>query len=84
MATSCAFPGKGHLWFWRPEDDEAFFVSNKITNGRSLSLHSDRRRLAMLVSHSPNANGRRLKDGKYQGGSAKIHLLELPVKEEAE
>jgi hypothetical protein len=78
MAVSCAFPGKGHLWFWRPGDDEPFYVSQKLANGRSLSLHPDGRRLAMLVSQSPNGNGRQLKDGLYVGGSAKIQLLEFP------
>jgi hypothetical protein len=34
--------------------------------------------LALLVSLSPNANGRPLKNGKYEGGSGKIHLMEFP------
>jgi hypothetical protein len=33
--------------------------------------------LALLVSLSANGNGRQLKDGKYDGGSAKIHFLEF-------
>ena len=78
MATSCAFPGKGHVWFWRPEDDQAFFASNRLTNGRSLSLHPDGRRVALLTSKSPNGNGRTLKDGEYVGGSARIRLLQFP------
>ncbi len=81
MATSCAFPGKGHVWFWRPEDDKAFYTSNKIPNGRSLSLHPDGRKIALMVSISPNANGRPLKDGDYIGGSSKIHILEFPAPE---
>ncbi len=81
MATSCAFPGKGHLWFWRPEDEQAFYISNKIPNGRSLSLHPDGRRLAMTVSLSPNGNGRQLKDGNYVGGTAKIRMLEFPARD---
>lgn len=77
MAVSCAFPGKGHVWFWRPEDEKAFYSSNKIPNGRTLSLHPDGRRLAMMVSLSRNGNGRQLKDGEYPGGSAKIHVLQF-------
>ncbi len=77
MATACAFPGKGRLWFVRPGEPKPFFQSPKLTNGRSLSLHPDRQQLAMLVSTSANANGRPLKDGKYLGGTAKIHLLRL-------
>ncbi len=77
MATSCAFPGKGFVWCWLPAEDNAFYISNSIPNGRSLSIHPDGRRIALLVSQSPNGNGRQLVDGVYQGGSAKIHLLEF-------
>jgi len=75
MGTSCAFPGKGHLWFWEPGDEKAFYLSKSIPNGRSISLHPDRRRLAMTVSVSINANGR--PTGEYVGGTSKIHLLEF-------
>lgn len=78
MATSSAFPGKGHVWFWRPEDDKAFFSSNKLPNGRSLSLHPDGKQIAHLISDSGNANGRPLKDGEYVGGKALIRILEFP------
>jgi WD40 repeat protein len=78
MGTSCAFPGKGHVWFWRPEDDKPFHQANTIPNGRSLSPHPDGRRLALCVSLAPNANGRQLVDGKYPGGSSKIHILTFP------
>ncbi len=37
----------------------------------------DGRRIAQLVSLSPNGNGRKLVDGIYQGCSAKILLLEF-------
>lgn len=77
MATSCAFPGKGAVWFWKPSDEKAFYLSNKIPNGRSLSLHPDGRRIALLVSQSANGNGRALVDGVYKGGTAKIHFLQF-------
>lgn len=85
MCASCAFPGKGHVWFWRPEDDKPFYSSNKIPNGRSISLHPKADRLAITVSLAANGNGRNLKDGEYQGGSAKIHFatfagLAMPAK----
>lgn len=73
MGTSSAFPGKGHLWFWMPEAEEAFLTSNKLSNGRSLSLHPDGQRMAMAISVSKNRNGR--PEGEYEGGTAKIHLL---------
>lgn len=77
MATSCAFPGKGFVWCWKPQHEKPFYESKSIPNGRSLSLHPDGRRIALLVSQSPNGNGRKLVDGVYQGGSAKIHVLEF-------
>jgi len=76
MGTSCAFPGKGHLWFWNPGDEKPFYISKEIPNGRSLSLHPDGRRLAMTVSVSTNGNGR--PKGEYVGGASKIHILEFP------
>lgn len=78
MATSSAFPGKGHVWFWRPEDDKAFFSSSRLPNGRSLSLHPDGKRIAHLTSDSRNGNGRMLKDGEYAGGTAVIRILDFP------
>lgn len=78
MATSSAFPGKGHVWFWRPEDDDAFFSSKNLPNGRSLSLHPDGQRIAHLTSESRNGNGRPLNDGEYAGGSAVIRLMRFP------
>jgi len=81
MATSSAFPGKGHVWFWRPEDEAAFFTSKTLPNGRSLSLHPEGHHVAHLTSQSPNGNGRALKDGKYPGGTAKIRLLPFPQPE---
>jgi WD40 repeat protein len=79
MACASAFPGKGRLFFWRPEDKEPFFSGKALTNGRSLSLHPDGKRIAYLVSNSANANGRPLKGGEYAGGSAIVRVLDFPV-----
>ena len=78
MGVSGAFPGTGHLWFWRPGEEQAIRVGKEIPNGRSLSLFPDGRRMAMTVCLSANGNGRQLKGGKYEGGSARIDMLELP------
>ena len=77
MAASSAFPGKGHVWFWRPDEEAAFFSSNKLPNGRSLSLHPDGERIAFLSSISRNGNGRPLSDGAYVGGTAEIRFMSL-------
>ncbi len=75
MAVSSAFPNKGPLWCWRPEEETPFLVEKKFSNGLSLSLHPDGKRLALLVADAPNANGRPLNGGDYVGGKSKLHLL---------
>lgn len=78
MGCASAFPGKGKLFFWQPGDAKSFFVGTKLTNGRSVSLHPDGKRIAYLTADSRNANGRPLKDGQYIGGSAVIRILRFP------
>ena len=72
-------PNTGNVWFWQPGSSKAFFISKGLPNGRSLSLASDGRRMAMAISISQNGNGRGNNEKGYAGGSAKIHLLEFPV-----
>ena len=67
MAARFAFPGKGCVSCWTPKNEKSFYESNSIPNGRSLSLHPDCRRTALLISQSANANGRQLIDGVHQG-----------------
>ncbi len=79
MGAASAFPGKGKLFFWQTGDEKPFFVSPKLSNGRSVSLHPDKRRVLFLMADSSNGNGRQLgKDGEYFGGKARLHLLSLP------
>lgn len=76
MATSCAMPSKGHLWFWRPGEPKPFYVSTDLPNGRSLTLHPGGTRLALVTSVAANGNGRP-KGVMYVDGTAKIQLLDL-------
>lgn len=76
MATTCAMPNTGHLWFWRIGEPQPFYISKDLPNGRSLSLHPDGRRLALVTSMAPNANGRP-QGAAYVDGTAKIQLLDL-------
>lgn len=76
MATTCAMPGTGHLWFWRIGEPKPFYLSTDLPNGRSLTLHPNGTRLALVTSIAVNANGRPAGD-KYVDGTAKIHLLDL-------
>lgn len=76
MGTSCAMPGKGQLVFWRIGEPKPFYASTDLPNGRSLSLHPNGTRLALVTSVAVNANGRPQGD-KYVDGTAKIQLLDL-------
>ncbi|QDS93963.1 WD domain, G-beta repeat [Roseimaritima multifibrata] len=77
VACSSAFPRKGPFWLWHPESEQALLIDKKLSNGLSLSLHPDGRRLALLTSNAPNGNGRGLKDGEYPGGRSRIVLMQL-------
>lgn len=75
MAVTCGTPGQGKLFFQRPEDKEPFFVTTKMANTQSLSLHPDGKRLAVLATNpGSNGNGRQLKNGEYVGNSSPIHI----------
>ena len=79
MATSCAMPGTGLVWFWRIGEPAPFHVDKKLPNGRSLSLHPQHPTLAFVMAVSPNANGRP-KGKDYLDGTSNIHFLTLAEK----
>ncbi|QDV66869.1 WD domain, G-beta repeat [Rosistilla carotiformis] len=81
VACSSAFPRKGPLWLWHPEEEEAALIDKKLSNGFSLSPHPDGERLALLICNAPNGNGRGLKGGEYPGGSSRIHLMQITTQE---
>lgn len=76
MATTCAMPNTGHLWFWRLGEPKPFYLSTDLPNGRSLSLHPNGTRLALVTAVAQNANGRP-KGMSYVDGTAKIQLLQI-------
>lgn len=79
MAVTSGTPGQGQLVFQRPGDEEPFYLSAKMPNCHSLSLHPDGIQLAVVATNrGSNGNGRRLdKDGRYAGNSSPIHLLRM-------
>jgi WD40 repeat protein len=81
MAVTSGNPGTGKFLFQYPEDKQPFFVTTKLANCHSLSVHPDGRRLAVAAtSKGSNGNGRPLnKDGQYEGNTSPIHLFELPA-----
>lgn len=76
MAATCAMPGMGHLWFWRIGEPKPFFMSKDVSNVRSLSLHPNGTRLAVVTVVAVNGNGKP-KGDKYVDGIAKIQLMDL-------
>ncbi len=85
IAVTSGTPGKGKFLLWRPQDEEPFFVTTKLANPHSVSLHPNGKRLAVIATNrGSNGNGRRLdKDGKYAGNNSPIHLFEFPTPEKA-
>jgi WD40 repeat protein len=80
IAVTSGTPGQGQLLFRRPQDEQPFFLSTKLPNCHSLSLHEATGRLAVVATNrGSNGNGRRLdKDGKYPGNNSPVHLFQLP------
>jgi hypothetical protein len=79
MAVTCGTPGQGKLLFQRPEDAEPFFVTTKMANTQSLSMHPEGRHFAVVATNpGSNGNGRQLKNGEYIGNQSPIHLWTFP------
>ncbi len=80
MAVTSGTPGQGQLLFQRPADETPFFLTTKLPNCHSLSLHEPTRRLAVVTTNrGSNGNGRQLdKSGAYAGNHSPIHLFRLP------
>jgi WD40 repeat protein len=75
MAVTCGTPGQGKLLLQRPDDGEPFFVTTKMANTQSLSMHPDGRRFAVVATNpGSNGNGRQLKNGEYVANQSPIHL----------
>lgn len=79
MAVTSGTPGQGQLLFRRADDEQPFFITTKLPNCHSLSLHQATGRLAVVTTNrGSNGNGRRLnKDGEYPGNNSPIHLFKL-------
>jgi hypothetical protein len=54
-----------------------FYAESRAGASRGHRSVPEVRRISLLVSQSANANGRQPGDGIYQGGSARIYLLEF-------
>ena len=79
MAVTCGTPGQGKLLCQRSDDAEPFFVTTKMANTQSLSMHPDGRRFAVVATNpGSNGNGRQLKNGEYHGNHSPIHLWTFP------
>ena len=80
LAVTSGNPGNGQILFQRPAEDKPLYLSTKLSNCHSLSLHPDGQRLAVLATNKgSNGNGRRVdKDGKYANNTSPVHFFSLP------
>lgn len=81
IVTTNGTPGSGQLVFQRVDDKEPFFITKKMINCQSVSLHPDGQRLAIVATNAgSNGNGRPLtKDGKYEGNRSPINVWRMPA-----
>jgi WD40 repeat protein len=79
MAVTSGTPGQGQVVFQRPDDEQPFFTSTKLSNCHSIHLHEATGQVAIVATNrGSNGNGRRLgKDGEYAGNNSPIHLFQL-------
>jgi hypothetical protein len=79
MVVTSGNPGAGKLMFRRLEDAEPFFLTTKMANCHSLSLHPDGTRLAVAATNTgSNGNGRNLdKNGQYVGNFSPVYILDI-------
>ncbi|MFO0872194.1 MAG: hypothetical protein U0935_24975 [Pirellulales bacterium] len=80
VVTTCGTPGSGQLILQKLGEKEPAFVTKKMVNCQSVSLHPDGVRLAVVATNAgSNGNGRPLKkDGTYQTNKSPIYLWQLP------
>lgn len=80
MAVTSGNPGSGKFFFQRPGDEQPFFVSPKMPNCQSLSVHPNGQRVVVAaVNGGSNGNGRPLnKNKEYSGNFSPLHIWEMP------
>ncbi|HEX8910919.1 MAG TPA: hypothetical protein VF796_01070 [Humisphaera sp.] len=74
-------PGKGAVAGWKPGDDKAVYLNRTLTHGRSVAVHPDGKRVAvvqvMVKPGEGTGNGRRTnKNGEYVGLIAQAKVFD--------
>lgn len=81
IAVTSGVPGSGLMIFHRPGEKAPSFVSTKIANCFSVTLHPDAKRFTITATfRGSNGNGRQLtKEGEYPGNKSSVHVFEIPA-----
>ena len=73
-------PGNGQFLLQRPDEEQPFFVSTKMSNCHSLDVHPDGRIAVSASNRNSQGNGAvKDKDGNYLGNWSPIHLFDPPA-----
>jgi WD40 repeat protein len=80
VGTTSGQPGQGKLFFWKPGDAAPFFVSAKMQNCHSVSVHPSGDRLAVSGTNANSSGNGRVKgkDGDYPANVSPIQMWQLP------
>ncbi|MCZ2342983.1 MAG: hypothetical protein LC104_14510 [Bacteroidales bacterium] len=79
VAVTSGQPGRGQLLFWTPGSETATFLTTKMPNCHSLTLHPDGVQLAVAATNG-GSNGNGKGQGDYKANFSPIHFWTLPEK----
>ena len=78
MIAASGSPGRGAFWYWKAGDAAPIWVDRSQLHCRSVALHPDGKRLAMIRYGAGGGNGKKLdKEGKYAGNPCTLKVFEF-------
>ncbi|HSI36526.1 MAG TPA: hypothetical protein VK986_23275 [Tepidisphaeraceae bacterium] len=78
MVAASGSQGRGAFWYWKPGDPAPILVDRLQLHCRSISLHPDGKRLAMIRYGAGGGNGKKLdKEGMYAGNPCTLKVFEF-------
>ena len=78
--ASSGQPGHGQFLLLRPQEEEPFFITTKMSNCHSIDVHPDGRIAVSATNRNSQGNGAvRDKEGNYVGNTSPIHFFEPPA-----
>jgi len=78
-AATSGQPGNGQFLLLRPDEDEPFFITTKMSNCHSIAVHPDGKIAVAATNRRSQGNGAvKDKEGNYLGNWSPIHLFDPP------